>query len=77
MELIAETVDALLGAALFLVAPGTAEGGIKLIVIQCLLERIGLHDLGMLFRSMRKRTDLVLTLRIGPYLDIHFVLFRH
>src|ERR1700689_872545 len=54
-----EREDALLGAALFLVAPRAAKGGIELVFVQGLLERLGLHDVGMYLRAMYERIDAV------------------
>ena len=53
----AEREDPLFRPALLLVAARAAEGGIELMVIERLLQRIGLHDLGMQRRAGSDRID--------------------
>ena len=52
MELVAEGEDALLGAALFFVAAGTSEGGIKLVLVEGIKEGLGLHEVGVYLRAV-------------------------
>src|SRR6266545_6393444 len=53
----AKRKNALLGAGFFLVASRAAEGHIKAVQIERLLERFGLHDIGVICRAMSDRTD--------------------
>ena len=43
----AERKDAFLGAAFFLIAARAAEGGVELVLVQRLLQRLGLHHVGV------------------------------
>ncbi len=53
----AKREDAFLGPALLLVAACTAEGGIELMEIKRLLQRVGLHDLSVQRGTGRNRID--------------------
>src|SRR6185437_16686366 len=65
---ITERKDALLGAALFLVAARAAECGIETVFVERLFQRHGLHDLGMDRRAVRERAD---ALRDAFLVDVH------
>lgn len=54
---VTEGVDPFLGARLFLITPSTTEGGIELVVIECLLESLGFHDIGVFFAAMGEWAD--------------------
>ncbi len=54
-----EREDALLGAGFFLVAPGAAEGRIKLVLVECLLEPLCFHHIGMDGRAVAERAHAV------------------
>ena len=51
----AEGEHALLGARFLLVAARAAEGRVELLFVERLLQRLGLHDLGVELRSMHER----------------------
>ena len=51
----AEAEDALLGAALLLVAAGAAEGGVEAVFVERLLQPLGLPHVGV--EAGRGRTD--------------------
>src|SRR4029077_8123759 len=53
----AEREDALLGAALFFVAPRAAEGRVQAVFVERLLQGLGLHDMGMEGRARCDRAD--------------------
>ena len=55
LELVAEAEDALLGAALLLVATGTAEGSIELILVQGIQQGLGLHQVGVYLGAVGER----------------------
>ena len=59
MELVAETVDTLLGTGLLFIASRTTKGRVEMIVIECLFERVRLHDLRMLFGTMGDGIDVL------------------
>ena len=68
---VAEAVDALLGPALLLVAAGAAERRVELVVVQRLLQRRRLHDVGVLLRAVVERIDVLgLPLLVDPDLQI-------
>jgi hypothetical protein len=50
----AEREDALLGAALFLVAARAAEGGVEAVFVERLLQALGLHHLGVQRRAVNR-----------------------
>ena len=56
----AKREDAFLGPALLLVAPRAAECGIEPVLVQRLLERLGLHDVGVQGRAGGDRIDAAL-----------------
>ena len=56
VELVAEGEDAFLGTALFLVAACTAKGCVKVVFVEAGLEGLGLHQVGVHFRTVGKRT---------------------
>lgn len=56
MELVAEGEDTLLGAALFLVASGTAEGRVEMVLVKSVEQRLRLHQVGVYLRAVRKRS---------------------
>src|SRR3954470_4861319 len=49
VQAVAEAVDALLGPALLLVAAGSAERRVEMVVVERLLQRRRLHDVGVFF----------------------------
>ena len=53
---IAEAEHALLGAGLLFVAARATDGGVATVLVERLLERLGLHDVGVA-RAMRERRD--------------------
>ena len=53
----AEGEDALLGAALLLVAAGAAEGRVELVLVERLAQPLGLHHLGVQRRAGGDRVD--------------------
>ena len=55
----AEREDALLGAGLFLIAPGAAEGRVEAVRGERLFQRVGLHDAGIDVRAVVERIDVV------------------
>src|SRR5690606_612857 len=58
---------AFLGARLLLVAAGPADGGIELPLVQRLLERLGLHHVGVHGSTVADRADaLGEAVRVGP-----------
>src|SRR3984885_4386308 len=57
MILGAEREDALLGAALFLVAARAAEGGVEAVFVKRLFQRFGLHHMRMHGRARGKGID--------------------
>ena len=57
MIVIAERVNPFLGAGLFLVAPRAAKRGIEAIFVQRLLQRVGLHHIGVLLAAVGERPD--------------------
>ena len=57
MELVAEGEDALLGTALFLVTPCTAECSVKLVLVECGEQCLRLHQVGMHLRPMGEGAD--------------------
>src|ERR1044071_7087125 len=59
MTLGAERKNALLGAALFLVATRAAEGRVEAMKIKRLLQRFGFHHMSVHRRPGRDRTDTV------------------
>ncbi len=67
MARVAEAEDALLGPALLLVTPRTAERGIVATGVEGLLEGLGLHDVRVALRAVVERVDLVsLSLGVDP-----------
>ncbi len=74
----AEGEDALLGAALLLVAARAAEGGVEAVLVERLLERLRLHDVGVHLRAVRERVDaLRQTLRVHVHEQLHAEFARH
>ena len=63
--------------AFLFIAPGPAKCGVETVMIKRLLEPFGFHYLGVLFGPVRKGTDLVLTLGVNPYLDVHLIGFGY
>jgi hypothetical protein len=64
----AEREDALLGARLLFVAPGTAKGHIEAVLVQRLLQALGLHDVGVDGRAVGERIDVL----FNPFrVDVH------
>ncbi len=53
----AEREHALFGPTLFLVAPRAAEGGIKAVLVQSLLQRLRLHDVRVHLGAVREGGD--------------------
>ena len=75
VQAVAEAVDALLGPALLLVAAGAAERRVELVVVQRLLQRRRLHDVGVLLRAVVERVDVLgLPLRVDPDLQVEALL---
>ncbi len=73
----AEREDALLGAALLLVATRAAEGRIELPFVERLLQRLGLHHLGMQLRAGSDRIDAAReALRIGVHQQLEAITRR-
>ena len=66
MRCAAEGEDALLGAGFFLIAPSAAERSRKAVLVQCLLERLCFHDIGV-GRAVIERVD---ALRDAVLIDI-------
>ena len=58
--LIAERIDAFLGTRFFFVAAGTTEGGVELVLVEGLFERLGLHDVGVDLAAVRERSHALL-----------------
>jgi len=73
----AEREDALLGPALFLVAPRTAKGGIEAPLVECLLQPLGLPHIGV-ERAVVERVDAAL-LGFGVVVDqqLHAAFLGH
>ncbi|MNT10810.1 hypothetical protein D3C72_1456610 [compost metagenome] len=59
MLAVAEGVDTLLGAGLLLVATGAAEGRIEAVLVERLLEALGLHHVGVLRAAMGEGVDVL------------------
>lgn len=57
MEAVAERVDTLFGAGFLFVTSRAAEGRIKTVFIQRLLQPFGFHDVGMLGAAVHERVD--------------------
>ena len=75
MQLVAEAVDTFFGPAFLFVAAGPAEGRVELKVVQRLLQRGRFHDVGMFFRAMIERVDVLCTsLGVGPDFQVETVL---
>ena len=53
----AEREDPLLGPRFLLVAPRAAERGVEAVLVERLLERLGLHDVGVQRRAVGERVD--------------------
>jgi hypothetical protein len=53
----AEREDALLGARLLLVAPRAAEGGVEAVLVQRLLQALGLPQVGVDLRAVVEGVD--------------------
>src|SRR3546814_4149235 len=68
MARVAETEHALLGAALFLVAAGTADGGVITAGVERLAQRLGLHHIGVHAGAVADRAD---ALRLPQRIDVH------
>jgi len=78
MARVAETEHALLGAALFLVAAGTADGGIVTARIERLTQTLGLHHVGVYAGAVADRADaLRQPERIDVDLQLDAVARRH
>ena len=60
MVFVAEGVDAFFGTRLFFVTTGTAERGVELVFVERLLERVGLHDVGVDIAAVGERADALL-----------------
>ncbi len=60
MVFVAEGVDTFFGTRLFFVATGTAKCGIELVLVERLLERVGLHDVGMDVAAVGEWSDALL-----------------
>ncbi|MNE36430.1 hypothetical protein D3C80_1302400 [compost metagenome] len=72
----AEGIDALLGAACFLIAACAAEGGIELAGIERLTQRFSLHDVGVERRSVgegRHIFRLAARVGVGDQVEIVFL----
>mgnify|MGYP006915169719 CR=1 FL=1 len=52
-----ERERSLLRATLLLVTTCAAEGGIEAVLVECLLELLGLHGIGVHRGTVRERTD--------------------
>src|SRR3954447_4531533 len=71
VQAVAEAVNALLGPALLLVATGTAERRVELVVVQRLLQRRRLHNVGVFFRAVVEWVDVLGSpLRVDPDLQV-------
>ena len=57
MGLVAKGIDPLLGTGLLLVAAGTTEGSVEAVFVECLLEPLGLHDVGVLAAAVHEGVD--------------------
>ncbi len=57
METVTEGVDSLFGARLLFISACAAEGSIKTVFIQRLLQAFGFHDVGMFGAAMNERVD--------------------
>src|SRR3546814_10763549 len=78
MARVAETEHALLGAAFFLVAAGTADGGVITAGVERLAQRLGLHHIGVHAGAVADRADaLRLPQRIDMHLELDAVTLRH
>ena len=60
MVFVAEGVDTFFGTRLFFVATGTAERGVELVLVERLLERVGLHDVSVDITAVGERADALL-----------------
>jgi hypothetical protein len=73
----AEREDALLGAALFLVTPGAAEGRVEAELVERLLERLGLHDVGVHGGAVGEGVDALRdAVRVGVHDQVEAELLR-
>ena len=73
---VTEGVDTLLGPGLLFVATGTTEGGIEAVLVQCLLEPFGLHDVGVLGTAIREGVHVLrhtLGVDVGDQLKAHLL----
>src|SRR6056300_362611 len=57
MILVTEGVNPFLGSRFFLIAARTAESGIKFVLVQRLLQGLGLHNICMLGTAMGERSN--------------------
>ena len=78
MELVAETVDTLLGAGFLFVASRAAECRVEAIMIESLFQRFRFHHPCMDFGAMRDGIDVLRdAVRIRPDKQLEANLFRH
>ncbi|MNZ94894.1 hypothetical protein D3C78_1140140 [compost metagenome] len=76
MLAVAERVHALLGPRLFFVAPRTTEGSIEAVLVERLLEALGLHDVGVLGTAVGERVDALgdaVRVDVSDQLQAHFL----
>ncbi|MNR10170.1 hypothetical protein D3C85_1264060 [compost metagenome] len=59
MLAVAERVHALFGAGFLFIATGAAECCVETILVECLLEALGLHDVGVLGAAVGERVDVL------------------
>ena len=77
VAVVAERADALLGPGFFLVAAGATEAGIETVLVQRLLERFGLHHIGVLGRAHREGRDVQpCAIRVDVHAHVQLELFR-
>ena len=76
MVLIPKGIDSLFGSGFFLVTSSSAKSRIEAVFVECLLEALGFHHIGVYGAAMRERTDaLIHPFLVDVYDKIHTELF--
>ena len=71
---VAEGIDALLGPRFLFITARATEGGIEAMLVQRLLETLGLHDVGVLGTAMGEGVDVLgdaIWVHVGDQVQIH------
>ena len=73
---VAERIDPFLGPRLLLVAARAAEGSVETVLVQGLLESLGLHHVGVLGAAVGERVDALgdaVRVDVGDQVQAHFL----